>query len=179
MDLAPSQSPRQNVTEKTMQQQQPINELDKSNMQEQKTLSVTDKIRMMLSTPKPKKKLEDESNEKNSDEATIGNAVEDIIDNMYKTAEKIINEDPDDQQIFETDQENIPKPESPQPVVEKVPKLSRKEKMEMIKQLPSGRQEEFKAYGGGNQIGTTKSAKSRKQSSVKKTSSGSKPKKSK
>ena len=167
------------MTEKPLplQQQPNENEVEKANIQEQKSLSVTDKIRMMLSTPKPKKKLEDESNGKTSEEVTVGNAVEDIIDNMYKTAEKIINEDPDGNQMLETDQENIPKPESPQPVVEKVPKLSRKEKMEMIKQLPSGRQEEFKAYGG-NQMGTTKSAKSRKSSSIKKTSSGSKPKKS-
>ena len=183
VELSPS--PRQSVAQQQQQQQQQQHHQQQKHHQQhqqqqqvepaekqdvvvqQSSLSVTEKIRMMLSTPREKKKLE--NGEHNKENVDAGVAVEEMINNMYQTAEKIITEEEQDNAETVVDDDNIVKPESPG--IDRVPKISRKEKIEMIKQLPSARQEEFKAYGGNQVTGGNKPK--AKKSVPKKTSSSS------
>ena len=121
--------------------------------------SVTDKIRMMLSTPKPRKKLEQKDSQVETEgniEATgISVAVKDTIDTMF-------------QQIRETtDIEDEMKSSKSPPVehqdltsltdstktdsrsvksVKRVSSVTAKQKLEMFKHLPSARKDEYKTY---------------------------------
>ena len=121
--------------------------------------SVTDKIRMMLSTPKPRKKLEQKDSqvktEGNIDATGISIAVKDTIDTMF-------------QQIKETtDIEDEMKSSKSPPVenedltsltdstktdsrsmksVKRVSSVTAKQKLEMFKHLPSARKDEYKTY---------------------------------
>jgi len=129
---------------------------------QQGSLSVTDRIRQMLTTPREKKKTEMKDEKIVEEEkvlAATSTTVEEIVGTMFKTAENmIIAEDhPDKENIENKDDldkisqntESIAKPLSTKSGSEKNSvKLTQKEKVEMIKQLPSARQEEFKAYSG-------------------------------
>jgi len=125
--------------------------------QNQGSLSVTDRIRQMLTTPREKKKSEnvvEKSVEDDKLNASNATTVEEIVGTMFKAAENVINaeDQPDKENIENKDEldkisestESTTKPSSEKNSV----KLTQKEKLEMIKQLPSARQEEFKAYSG-------------------------------
>jgi len=113
--------------------------------------SVADKIRMMLSSPKQSKKVEVNEAEVEHEEAEgTGNAVKDTIDTMFQQVTQTLHlEDEKHPQVLDAeheDQTSITSKTDTTRSVRSVKKLSSKQKLEMLKNLPSARKDEYKTY---------------------------------
>ena len=125
----------------------------------------------MLTTPKEKRKNEVAqatvpSVVEENEDASTRDAVEQVVGTMFQNVEAIINNEEGTSEI----ERNVQKIGVTEIKLEKeniatenaVNKMTQKETMEMIKQLPAARQEEYKAYIGG-QKNKTKQRKSSKK----------------
>ena len=105
----------------------------------------------MLSSPKQSKKVEVNEAEVEHEEAEgTGNAVKDTIDTMFQQVTQTLHlEDEKHPQVLDAeheDQTSLTSKTDTTRSVRSVKKLSSKQKLEMLKNLPSARKDEYKTY---------------------------------